>query len=206
MDADTLYSLKAEDLPRAALVMKDAFSRDPVWNAMFQDEPASERKLPHFFELPLRYCLAYGEVQAPSGALEGVCASVPGHLSEFTTWRVLRSGAIIPAMSLGMRFSMRMKRIFDPIQRDRRGIMGGRDFIYVLMLGVAEAHQGKGHGGRLLGALFGRADRQGLPVYLETETENNVSLYEHLGFRVMRKVTLSQLDLPMWEMLREPVA
>jgi hypothetical protein len=58
----------------AASVLKDAFRRDPLWNTVFAEEPDRERKLRAFFEAPVRYCLRYGEVYAPSPALEGIAA------------------------------------------------------------------------------------------------------------------------------------
>ena len=65
-------------------------------------------------------------------------------------------------------------------------------------------HQGAGVGGRVVRELLSRADAQSLPVYLETESESNVAMYEHFGFRVVEQITLRSVDLPMSEMLREP--
>ena len=137
LNGETLYHLKAQDLKRAAAAMVDAFARDPVWNAMFQDEPASEKRRLLFFETPIRYCLAHGEVSATSSAIEGLCASLPGHRADMTLWRLIQSGALFPALRLGMRFAMKMKRVFDPIQAHRRATMKDRDYIYIQMIGVA---------------------------------------------------------------------
>ena len=41
-------------------------------------------------------------------------------------------------------------------------------------------------------------------LYLETETEDNVGFYQHLGFEVIEQVTAVGLDLPVWLMLRPP--
>ena len=43
---------------------------------------------------------------------------------------------------------------------------------------------------------------EGKPIYLETETEENVSLYKKFGFEILKKITLPELNLPMWEMIR----
>ncbi len=66
------------------------------------------------------------------------------------------------------------------------------------------AHQGNGLGGSLLRSLIHRCDGEGLPIYLETETEENVRLYEHFGFDVVQRVTFDKLGVPMWEMIKEP--
>ena len=82
--------------------------------------------------------------------------------------------------------------------------MGGRDYVYVMIVGVDPEHQGQGFGSKLLRALIEESDRTGVPIYLETETEDNVSMYEHLGFKVLAKITLPVVEVPLWEMLREP--
>ena len=47
-------------------------------------------------------------------------------------------------------------------------------------------------------------DRDGLPIYVETESEGNVSLYRRFGFQLLDRIELQGLDLPLWEMAREP--
>merc|ERR1712224_932094 len=56
------------------------------------------------------------------------------------------------------------------------------DHIYLKMVGVRGDSQGKGVGGRMFRSLFGAADSLGVPVYLETETEENEATYHHYGF------------------------
>ena len=99
-----------------------------------------------------------------------------------------------------------MQEAFEPIQRDRRTFMEGRRYVYLIALGVASGHQGQGHGGRLLRHLIAECGDRGAPLYLETETEANVEMYKRFGFRLVKRVTLPQLGLPMWEMVREPAA
>jgi ribosomal protein S18 acetylase RimI-like enzyme len=82
--------------------------------------------------------------------------------------------------------------------------MKGRAYIYLMIIGVASEFQGQGFGGKLLRALIEKSERGGVPIYLETETERNVRMYERLGFRVLNQITLPLVNLPMWEMVREP--
>jgi ribosomal protein S18 acetylase RimI-like enzyme len=198
---DGLYRLQKKDIHRAAAVLADAFQRDPVWSAIFGDTKREQRA--YAFETPIRYCLRYGEVYAPSANLEGVAAWVPGELADMTFWRVLRSGAFLPGMKLGTKVARKMAPIFKPIQVDRKENMQGKSFIYLLVIGVASAHQGQGFGGKLLRALIEKSELTGMPLYLETETESNVSMYERYGFQVVKEIALPVIDLPMWEMTRE---
>lgn len=75
-------------------------------------------------------------------------------------------------------------------------------FWYLHYVGVRPEHQGKGHGGRIIRAQTGAADREGLSCWLETATAENVPMYERLGF-----VTQVEWDVPgggphFWGMMR----
>jgi hypothetical protein len=51
--------------------------------------------------------------------------------------------------------------------------------------------------------LIEQSERAHLPIYVETELERTVDMYERLGFRALNRITLPVIDLPMWEMVRE---
>ncbi len=195
---DDLYQVQKKDVHRAALMLADAFHHDPVWNAVFGDAAIAQRAAA--FETPVRYGLKYGEVYAPSEILEGVAAWLPGTVADMTFWRILRSGALWPGMKIGAQIMRKMQPVFRPIEIDRRETMRGKSYLYLQIIGVAPAFQGKGFAGRLLRALIEKSAQTGVVLYLETETESNVSMYEHLGFTVIKKITLPIVNLPMWEL------
>lgn len=201
MKLDDLYPLQKKDASRAGEVLVSAFERDPVWQMLFQDATPAQRIAA--FEAPIRYCLKYGQVYAPSAALEGVAAWTPGKLAEMTLWRMLLSGAMGAGLRMGMTMSRKMMQVFAPIEADRKAIMRGKDFIYLLVIGVAPQLQGQGHAGKLLRALFAESKRAQVSIYLETQTESNVRLYEYFGFEVVKEMELPLVALPMWEMVRE---
>jgi ribosomal protein S18 acetylase RimI-like enzyme len=201
-----LYALRGKDVPEAAAVLKDAFSRDPLWNRLFAGEPGRERKLQDFFEVPVLYCLRYGRVYAPSAALEGIAAWLPGERADMRIGGFLRSGALRAGLRLGLSFGRRLERIFAGAIRDRREHMRGKRYLYLLVLGVRTAQQGRGFGGLLLRSLIEGSERQGLHLYLETETERNLRFYERFGFRTLKALQLPVIDLPSWQMARAPSA
>ena len=197
---DGLYRLQKKDTRRAAAVLADAFQHDPVWDAIMGELGPEKRA--YAFETPVRYGLKYGAVYAPSEQLEGIAAWVPGTRADMTMWRVLRSGAMWSGIKLGTKVAGRMMPIFRPIEVDREEHMRGRSYIYLQVIGVDPALQGQGYGGKLLRALIEQSEQTGMPLYLETETEKNVRMYERFGFQVVKEITLPMINLPMWEMMR----
>jgi ribosomal protein S18 acetylase RimI-like enzyme len=183
-------------------MLTDAFQDDPVFNAIFEAATSEQRTA--FFTTPVQYSMKFGRVVAPTPQIEGVAAWVPGKYAQMTLPRLLLSGAFFTGMQMGMDVSKRMATVFKPTDDDRTAFMRGRDYLYLVIIGVASQYQGQGFGGQLLKALVDESELTGVPVYLETETEENVSIYEHFGFKVIDKVNLPLINLPMWEMIREP--
>lgn len=72
---------------------------------------------------------------------------------------------------------------------------------YLQVLATHPDWQRRGMGERLMTSMFERADAEGLPCYLETETIENVAYYRGRGFEVR-----SEWDVPtgphMWGMYR----
>jgi uncharacterized protein YhfF/GNAT superfamily N-acetyltransferase len=69
---------------------------------------------------------------------------------------------------------------------------------------VEPAAQGRGIGGAMLRFAIERAERDGLPLCLETGVPANVPLYERFGFRVMREADAPAGGPRIWFMRRDP--
>ena len=202
---EKLYRMQKKDIPKSGAVLADAFQHDPVWNNVFAGGAAMEQRK-SVFETPVRYSLMFGEAYATSEKLEGIVAWVPGDLADMTAWRMIRSGAIWSGMRIGAKLLRRMEPVNKPLQSDRKENMRGSPFLYLQIFGVASEFQRQGFGGKLLRALIEKSEQAGIPIYLETETEPNVRMYEKFGFRLLKEISLPVIDLPMWEMAREPQA
>jgi hypothetical protein len=48
-----------------------------------------------------------------------------------------------------------------------------------------------------------RIEKEGYPVFLETNFEGNVALYEHLGFNVIDERIIPETDITNWAMLKD---
>lgn len=61
---------------------------------------------------------------------------------------------------------------------------------YLPLVGVDPAHRGKGYGSALLAHGLALADRDRLPVYLESSATANLTLYRRHGFEVLEEVRI----------------
>lgn len=100
----------------------------------------------------------------------------------------------------------RFDRLFDAVDASLEEDVPG-PFWYLGVLGVAPEWQGLGLGSRLAAPGLERADRENLPVTLETSQPRNLPLYRRLGFEVLRALGSDETGgPPVWTMLRPPRA
>lgn len=201
IDDTGLYRMEKKDITTSGKMLYQAFKNDPVWKEVMAGvkQEAGES----FFSGPARYGMRYGKTYAPSEEIEGTAVWVPGRYSEMTFWRGLLCGSAGSSLKLGGRTLKRMQTIFAPLERGKEELMTDDEYIYLLVLGIAPEHQGKGLGKRLLNQVIQESEESGLPIFLETSTENNVQMYEHFGFKVIGEITHPIINLPHWEMIRE---
>jgi ribosomal protein S18 acetylase RimI-like enzyme len=193
-----LYKLKKKDIKKAADVLVSAYTEDPMLKIILKEE--DKRRVQ--FEVMLRFCVKYGNVFSPSDNLEGVMAIAP-HDKDMTVWRTFRSGGFFIGMKIASIAKM-MKESTKLIEEAKKNLNLGHPYIYLFIIGVPQELQGKSFGGKLLRAIVEKAEIERTPMYLETQNEKNVSLYEKYEFHVVDKVNLPDpVNLPMWLMIRD---
>jgi GNAT superfamily N-acetyltransferase len=196
---DGLYSVQKKELQNAVDVLTNAFSGDVMWQRTFNDE----NKTRAVMETMARFCLKYGHVRATSGNMEGVMTLSSSEKGiSFTT--LVLSGAILPLFLLVGEVQKALA-VIGTIEEAKKSL-GLGPHICLEQLGVMKTYQGKGFGGRLLRAVIEKAGNERKPVYLETQKEENVRLYEKFGFTMVKEVALPEpINLPIWLMIRNNI-
>lgn len=103
--------------------------------------------------------------------------------------------------------------IMVPLTKTRKKHMKGTPrWKYLQSIGVLRSKHGEGYGSKLLRTVTNTADALSVPVYLETESERNESMYQHFGFRTVEKATMKvpgddrpDASFTMWLMIRDPI-
>ena len=185
-------------------VLACAFQDDPLFAYILADEEERRTHSPNLFAALVTYTLVYGDCTTTPELEGAACWLRPGK-TELTFWRILRTG-------FGLQTSVAR---FTPQARERfLGVMGYADDVhkrlmdrphwYLWALGVDPGRQGRGIGSALLKPALRRADEEGFPCYLETQTEANVRFYEKRAFSVLESGDVPGHGVPFWTMVREP--
>jgi ribosomal protein S18 acetylase RimI-like enzyme len=201
-DIKDVMQLNKSHIKPAVEVLVRAFWNHPPLQYYFPDEAERERIAPYFFSLSVLNGIRYGEVYATSQNLEGIAVWLPPDNYPITLWRLLRSVPPSEIFSFARYGGSRMRGLGQYIDAVH-GRLAPFKHWFLQAIGVDPQFQGKGYAGRLLRQMLARIDEAGLPCYLETLEEQNVRLYEHFGFKVIKKSTIPETELTNWAMLRK---
>ena len=197
-------ALASTDVDRAALVLARAFQEDPGFIDAAPDPALRARTLLCLSAGVIRYALRHGGwVDGTPEPLRAVAVWMLARACfRFTLAGEVRSGFARLPLLAGTWVTWRLQE-----QAWRNEVLHhrhvGEPHLYLVQLGVAPEHQGRGLGAALLRPSLQAADAQGLPCYLETYREANLKFYQRLGFRVME----CDAHTPaIWAMRREPGA
>jgi GNAT superfamily N-acetyltransferase len=181
-----------------------AFQNDELFVHLIPDAIKRITLLPTLLETMARYAILYGEVYATSSLMEGVACWFPPGKSEMTLRRIVRAAGLsliyhyIKSRDVLSRF-FSYNEYAAMLQHRYANV----PHWYLSPIGVDPKLQGKGYGSDLLKSMFHRIDQQHLPCFVETQSQSNVSIYEHFGFHVVEKGVIPGTTLSHWAMLRE---
>lgn len=175
-------------------VLATAFAGDWPMLVLFPDERRRPQAMRRMYAIDVtRRVLGLGQslVARDGDELSGVALAFPPR----------RSRLPLPADILGapryVRVFGRRVLLAQDLQRAMHAVHPKEPHIYLLYLGVRDP--GHGIGGALLTALTQDADRQGLPVYLESSTPASARLYARHGFERRRDIVHRRGRFtPMW--------
>jgi GNAT superfamily N-acetyltransferase len=190
------------DVNKIAAMAARAMVDDPLHDYYFLKREQREELREPLFRLLATYGIRQGNLLVTSTRYEGIAywqtpTDIPWHGAEAILW-----GGIKLLAKAGLAAIQRMYRASMFGYRLRKQLVPGPHW-YLGLLAVAPEHRGKGHAGALLRPVLEIAKREGLPCYLETHKQVNVSIYEHFGFRVVEKVEVPESGVLQWCMVKK---
>jgi ribosomal protein S18 acetylase RimI-like enzyme len=179
----------ADDVPRCARLIAEAFLDDPVVHRIVPGAHDRLRRLTELFVAELRSgALPLGVIDVartePGGEIVGVAAWEGPHRAG-AGWR---GYAELPryARAIGPRHLLAARSVLATLSRHRPA----DPHWYLGDIAVGGAARGLGVGSALLDYRLRGVDAQALPAYLEATTPSSRRLYERYGFRLLEPVDL----------------
>ncbi len=194
--------LEESQRDRAVVVLARAFQHDPMTAYLIPNEVRRASTAPWFLGSALRYCLFYGEVYTTPD-VEGVACWLPPGETKVTIGRMLCTGGLAAPLKLRPSEFARLLALTKHLDAEHERNAPDPHW-YLNILGVEPLSRGRGVGRELLRPVLERADAAGQPCYLETQSEQNVGVYEKVGFRVASEGGVPGRRLRVWTMRREP--
>jgi len=209
MVLEELYLIQKKDVEKATAVLTKAFHEDPLIKLIYPDPEERKRYTPILWKFLTKDGLKYGEVYSPTKEIEGVVKWLPPRKEYMGIWRTIRSGGLKMGMALTKQKDARklstrkIQKVTDNILRIHKELMKEPHW-YLANIGVDPDHQGKGYGSKLIKPMLERIEKTGYTVFLETNFEGNVGLYEHLGFDIIDETKIPKTEIINWAMIRKP--
>jgi ribosomal protein S18 acetylase RimI-like enzyme len=196
-----LYRLRKEDLPRASSVLGHAFEHDPDLAVIIRpDREGRRKKILSLFKCFVKLALLNGEAYAPSSGIEGV--SMWFHSSKIRTTFIasLRAGFLSLLKTLHREELSKLQTYGQEIETYHHELISEEHW-YLNVIGVDPDHRRKGHARSMLEGMLSRIDEEGLPCFLDTNSEENIAIYEKFGFAVAKRYTILEHSTH-WGMIR----
>jgi ribosomal protein S18 acetylase RimI-like enzyme len=198
-----MLRMEKRHIKPVSLMLSRAFKDE--MKDLFPDPEERRVKEPYACEFFLRCSYAYSTGFITSPQVEGFAlwSYSDKRSTKRSLRRILTSGAVWLAIKLGRKTLKKMDTEDAYVEKKHRELAPFKHW-YLGVLAVDPLHQGKGYGSKLINVMLSRIDDEGLPCYVETEGEKNVSMYQHFGFKILDEFVVPNTTEKMVAMLREP--
>jgi ribosomal protein S18 acetylase RimI-like enzyme len=197
-----IIEIKKQHIHSASIVLAEAFQEDPIFRYIFKTQAQYDRGAAWLFSTWIRWAIKYGKAWMTEDG-NGIVLMRSLESPNMTLRSMIGAGMLPTPFRLGWRSFFRFYfKIVSLLDRRHAAIMGKQPHWYGWMIGVKPGHQGIGR--ELMNHCFNLADQKQLPIFLETSTARNVSLYGHKEFRLHEKLTFTPGDFNLYFMVRPP--
>ena len=192
--------LEPTQFDAASEILAHAFNNDPIFRYFAREqEQARINAIKLLAKTALRYSQPYNHIYTTTNDLKGIAIWIPPGKFPLNDFRLLQLGLYALPFKLRLSRLKQLLSLFLTIEKYHQQDMPQPHW-YLFMLGVSPAYQRQGIGSLLLQPILNKADKEGLPCYLETSTQGGVRFYQRLGFEVVRTGGLK--DLKFWTLKR----
>lgn len=188
------------DLGTVAAVLADAFRDDPVFGWLIPTTTARrDAKMVTFFTSMARSYLRRDKNVYVGGDGQGAALwSAPGSWTLPFSEMLRETPSAVKAFGGNTLRAVRTQLQVESLHPKQP------EHWYLGYLGTRSDSQGQGIGAAMLREVLDGADVNGVPAYLESSNERNLTLYRRHGFEVVDEIRALGVGPTIWRMWRDP--
>ena len=200
LSAASIAPLADSQLQQTVDVLARAFCSNPLNRAVVRSDDPDRcfRSNRHSMRTLLPMARLHGQVLVATldgKVAGGLVASPPDHFP-------LPPPPLVDGLRCLLRQGWQVARRWELVFETFEALHPGEPHWYLGILGVVPSARRRGVGAALLSHWLAAADRDGMPAYLETDSEGNLRFYERAGFSLEGETTV--LGVRTWRMKRAP--
>ena len=197
-----LYIAEEKDLERLAEVAADAYQDYPLHN-WFMGGKYDVKASRLLMQISLKTMAKDAVIYADSEEMNGFAAWVPFGFKGTEALPFLRNGGLKLFLYTGFGFVGRLLSYENYAMNLKKAFTDHYDW-YLFNLSIKKSAQGKGIASKLMRPMLGFCDDERMVAYLETNKEQNVGLYRHYGFDLMKEELIPKTPVMHYSMVRKP--
>ena len=197
-----LYLVEKKDLERLAEVAADAYQDYPLHNWLTKgkyDKIASRL----IMEITLKTMTEDAVIYADSEEMNGFAVWLPPGFEGSKPIPFLTNGGLKLILHSGLGIIGRLMTFENYAMSLKEGFTDHYDW-YLYNLSIKKDAQGKGIASKLMRPMLDFCDAEKMVAYLETNSETNVSLYQHYGFDLAKEELIPKTPVTHYAMVRYP--
>jgi ribosomal protein S18 acetylase RimI-like enzyme len=198
-----LYIVQEKDLDRLAEVAADAYKDYPLhnWFTKGKYDPKASKLI---MQISLRTMSEDAVVYADSEEINGFAVWLPFGFTGSKTLPFLANGGMSLILHSGPGIIGRLLTYETYAMNLKKEFTDNYDW-YLYNLSIRKDAQGKGIASKLMRPMLQFCDDERMVVYLETNKESNVGLYQHYGFELMKEEQIPKSTVTHYAMVRNPI-
>lgn len=204
-----MLTLPTQTLDAIATQMGNSFAADPMFSAQMQGIRKREELLKAHARLSLKHSLKTGALHLldndPGAIMIAFDSAKNSQLREtITLIKTLGVSFLILGYKDVKQFFRNMKTLGKVLNFSwHKEFVKGRHY-RVKVISIDRSLRGTGAFRRLFAPAIEYADREGIPMVLETHNPSNVGLYQHFGFELVKTISSPETHVQQYCMIRKP--
>ena len=197
-----LYLVPEQRLDELAEIAADAYQNYPLHNWLTNGvyDPIASKFI---MKSTLAAMKDDAVIYADSEELNGFAVWVPLGFTGSKTLPFLRNGGVRLLLHSGLGI-IRKLLVYESFAMKLKKKYTGHVDWYLYNLSVRQSAQGRGMASKLMRPMLGFCDDEKMLVYLETNKESNVTMYQHYGFDLKEEIMVPGSPVMHYSMVRSP--